>query len=160
MIEKTGVPTRQDVLEQFPERIVLVKPKAIIECYKEIPCNPCSTSCPFDAIHIPEDINIRPVIDFDACTGCGICVYQCPGLAITVMQVKADKVIMKIPYEFTPLPQVGAQRNVLDRTGSVITKGTILKVQTSPVQEKTALIHIEIDSAFLYDAITIEVTHG
>ena len=160
MIEKTGAPERQDVLEQFPERIVLVKPKAIIECYKEIPCNPCSTSCPFDAIHVPEDINVRPSIDFDACTGCGICVYNCPGLAITVMQIKDHKVIMKIPYEFTPLPKVGEQRNVLDRTGAILTQGTIVKVQMSTAQEKTALIHVEIDAMYLYDAITIEVTHG
>lgn len=160
MIEKTGIPTKKAVLEQFPERIVLVKPKAIIECYKEIPCNPCSTSCPFDAIHVPEDINVRPSIDFDACTGCGICVYNCPGLAITVMQVKNHKVIMKIPYEFTPLPKVGEHRSVLDRSGTVLTQGTIIKVQTSPKQEKTALIHVELDEAYLHDAITIEVTHG
>lgn len=157
MIEKTGVAPSALVKKEFPEKIVLQKPKAVIECYKDIPCNPCETSCPFDAIRVPNDINQRPVIDFEKCTGCGICVYNCPGLAINVFQLKDDKVLMKIPYEFSPLPEVGKQVNVMNRAGEKVTEGVITKVQNTKKHNKTALIHIEIPSAFLYDAITIEV---
>ncbi len=160
MIEKTGVPSEAQIKSCFPEKITLKKPKAIIECYKEIPCNPCDTSCPFDAITVPEDINVRPSIDFDKCTGCGICVYNCPGLAISVMQLKDGKVSMKIPYEFTPLPSQGETVNVMNRAGEVITPGTITKVQRTDKMNKTALLHVEIPDAYLYDAITIEVKHG
>ncbi|MFP4287175.1 MAG: NADH-quinone oxidoreductase subunit I [Candidatus Izemoplasmataceae bacterium] len=160
MIEKTGIPPLEMVKKEFPELSVLVKAKAIIECYKEIPCNPCSTVCPVDAIFIPEDINVRPLIDFDACTGCGKCVYHCPGLAITLRQLKDGKALLTIPYEFTPLPTLGTVVNVMNREGNVITKGLIKRVTLKEIHNKTALIHLEIPESFVYDAMTIEVPYG
>jgi len=160
MLEKDGVASIEDILEVFPEKIVLKKPKAIIECYKEIPCNPCSTSCPFDAIYIPEDINKRPDINYDLCTGCGVCVYNCPGLAITVRMIKDGKASVKIPYEFKPLPEKGKTVQVLNRAGKRITEGMITRVQMSDKQNKTALITVEMDEQFYMDAMTIEVTYG
>ncbi len=160
MIEKNGVPSMNQVKAEFPTQETLAKPKAIIECYKRIPCNPCETSCPFDAITVGEDINERPRIDFEKCTGCGICVYNCPGLAITVTQIKGDQAHLKIPYEFTPLPEKGESVNVMSRSGEVITQGTVTKVQAGKKQNKTALIHLSIPKEFLYDAITIEVSYG
>lgn len=35
----------------------------------------CEAACPFHAIHMKDDM---PVIDPDACTGCGVCVKNCP----------------------------------------------------------------------------------
>lgn len=160
MIERTGIPPLDMVKKEFPDLNVLVNAKAIIECYKEIPCNPCSTSCPFDAIFIPKDINVRPLIDFNQCTGCGVCVYNCPGLAITVRQLKDGVAIMKIPYEFTPLPKEGIKVNVLNREGKVITLGLIKKVTLREIQNKTAIIHLEIPETYVYDAMTIEVPYG
>ncbi len=161
MIEKDGIPPREMVRKEFPkDEEVLLKPKAIIECYKEIPCNPCETSCPFDAIHVGEDINKRPVIDFEACTGCAICVYHCPGLAISVMQIKENKALLKIPYEFTPRPKKDETVNVVNRSGQVITKGKVTRIQDGVKQKKTAVVHVEMDREFIYDAITIEVPHG
>ncbi len=161
MIEKTGVAPKDLFMQEFPaDSDVLNDPKAIIECYKEIPCNPCETSCPFDAIHIGEDINKRPQIDFNACTGCGICVYNCPGLAISVRHLKGDKAVLKIPFEFTPRPAKDSMVNVVDRGGVVITTGKVIKVQDGKNQKQTALLHIEIDRDYIYDAITIEVPHG
>ena len=161
MIEKTGVAPKDLFMKEFPENLeVLNDPKAIIECYKEIPCNPCETSCPFDAIKIGEDINKRPMIDFDKCTGCGICVYNCPGLAISVRHLKGDKAVLKVPYEFVPRPVKGAVVNVVDRAGEVITTGMITRVKDGKNQKQTALLHIEIDRDYIYDAITIEVPNG
>ena len=115
MLEVKGYPTKDQVKEKFPTD--LIKPKAIIECYQEIPCNPCETSCPFDAITIGRDINKRPVIDFDKCTGCGVCVYSCPGLAIMVANVKDDLAYYKIPYELLPLPKKGDIWQGINRKG-------------------------------------------
>jgi len=50
MLNQTGIPTKDQVHSRFPSKIALIRPKAILECYEDIPCNPCSTSCPFDAI--------------------------------------------------------------------------------------------------------------
>lgn len=41
-------------------------------------CAVCSKACPYGAI--TRDSNGRPVVDKDACNGCGICVYVCPAL--------------------------------------------------------------------------------
>ncbi len=158
MIDKTGIAIKALFEKEFPENEeTLNRPKAIIECYKEIPCNPCETSCPFDAITIGEDINKRPDIDFDKCTGCGICAYSCPGLAISIRQFKEDNAELKFPYEFSPRPRTGQTVNVVDRSGEVITTGEVINVIDKSKQNKTALVHITVDKAYMYDAAAIEV---
>ena len=57
---------------------------AILECFQKIPCDPCVDACPHGAITIEGNINDMPVLDFDKCNGCGLCVSKCPGLAIFV----------------------------------------------------------------------------
>lgn len=161
MLNKTGVPSLEEVKAIFPDREKLKKPKAIVECYEEIPCNPCSTSCPFDAIYIGDDINSCPVVDFDKCTGCAICVYNCPGLAIVVAENKGEKIRFKIPYELLPLPKVGEIWEGVNRNGDIICEARIEKVLMSPKQDKTALIHVLVDERFVHDFITIrEVKNG
>ena len=158
MLKKDGVASLEQVISCFPERKYLVKPKAIIECYEKIPCNPCSTSCPFDAIHIGEDINNEPKVDFDKCTGCGICVYSCPGLAIMVCELVGDKVRFKISYEFLPYPNQGEVWDAVNREGQVIGKAIIEKFTLNNRQDRTALVNVIVDKDLLYDFVTIRST--
>ncbi len=155
MLNKDGVASINQIKSRFPKRETLSKPKAITECYEEIPCNPCSTSCPFDAISIGEDINKPPVVDFDKCTGCGICVYNCPGLAIFTVQEKEDYLLYKIPYEFVPYPENNEKTYAVNRAGEIIGEAEILKVQISTKQDKTALLHVKVPKELLYEFITI-----
>ncbi|WP_029409059.1 RnfABCDGE type electron transport complex subunit B [Treponema pedis] len=37
----------------------------------------CEYSCPFDAIHVNKASGL-PEVDYEKCTGCGVCVAQCP----------------------------------------------------------------------------------
>ena len=86
MFEKTGVASREMVMEKFPSIERINKgPVAVVECYQKIPCNPCQTACPVGAIRIGDDINNIPQRDESRCTGCGICVSRCPGLAIMIV---------------------------------------------------------------------------
>ncbi|MDD1624190.1 MAG: 4Fe-4S binding protein, partial [Methylococcaceae bacterium] len=49
----------------------------------------CSSCCPDSAINIGKDG--FPVIDYDHCKGCMICVAQCPSHAIeTIPEAKAQ----------------------------------------------------------------------
>ncbi|HOP57644.1 MAG TPA: 4Fe-4S binding protein [Bacillota bacterium] len=152
---KNGVPSQEQVRQKFPSEAVLARPKAILECYEEIPCNPCSTSCPFKAITIGEDINSIPQIDHDKCTGCGICISSCPGLAIIVAQTDSDKAIFKIPYEFIPVPVPGEKWIGLDRSGNPICEALIVKADTKKTNDRTVVVTVETERRFLYDFITI-----
>ncbi len=155
MLNKTGVPTLEEIKSRFPKKGLLIKHKAITECYEEIPCNPCATSCPFNAIHIGEDINTPPKVDFNNCVGCGICVYSCPGLAIFTVEEHSDHLRFKIPFEFVPYPKQGETWHGVNRNGDIITNVDILKVSITEKYDKTALIEVKVDKEFIHDFVTI-----
>jgi Fe-S-cluster-containing hydrogenase component 2 len=160
MLNKNGVPTKDLVESRFPDKTKLLKPKAVIECYEDIPCNPCETSCPFHAITVGPDINQQPKLDVDACTGCGICVTSCPGLAIIVAQTNGDVATLKIPYEFLPRPIKGETWDAVDRGGTMVGDALIVAVQTAKTQDRTALVTLSIDPKLLQDVVTIRRRHG
>lgn len=155
LIKVKGYPSPKEVKMKFPEEAVLMKPKAIIECYQEIPCNPCETSCPFEAITIGDDINHIPMINFAKCTGCGICVHSCPGLAIMVAQVKNERAYYKIPYEMLPRPKKGDRWDAVNRKGDVIGKAQIEHVLLNSQTDRTAIITVSLEKQYLYDFVTV-----
>lgn len=105
-------------------------PYPMIECFQEIPCNPCSTSCPFHAVLPMDSMHDIPVIDFEKCTGCGACARVCPGLAIFIIDEsrKDGTGSVTLPYEFCPLPQKGEIVFTMDRAGCVIGEGAVVRV--------------------------------
>ena len=61
MFEKTGIPSMEMIMEKFPSIERINKGAvAVIECYKEIPCNPCETACKLWKLHglwnLPEQM--------------------------------------------------------------------------------------------------------
>ncbi|HPX93836.1 MAG TPA: (2Fe-2S)-binding protein [Bacillota bacterium] len=131
MLYETGIVT-DDLLEAAlpsPERRGK-GPYAVIECFQEIPCNPCTISCPFDAILPMEDINDLPELVPDLCTGCGICAGVCPGLAIFIIdESRGDGTArVTIPYEFVPLPEKGEVVQAVDRAGAYVADATVTRV--------------------------------
>lgn len=121
------------------------KLKPVIECFQPIPCNPCETSCPTGAIVVGDNINNPPKIDYEKCTGCGICAISCPGLAIFMIQedYKGNKSLIGVPYEFLPLPQKGDVVLALDRDGNIVSDAVVEKVIKS--KNLTNLVYISID---------------
>lgn len=154
MFDKTGVASLDMIKEILPSKERRKKgPYAVFECFQKIPCNPCYTSCKVGAVKEFEDINDIPQVDFEKCTGCGICVSNCPGLAIFVIDetYSDEEASVKIPYELLPLPTVGQEVQTLGRDGKLIGKGRVIKVQNSKALNKTNAITIAVpkDQAML-----------
>ncbi|HBB28459.1 MAG TPA: 4Fe-4S ferredoxin [Clostridiales bacterium] len=160
MLEKTGIPTKEMIMGVFPSIDKINKgPVAVVECYQNIPCNPCQTACKFNAIYIGDDINNLPELNEDNCTGCGICLSKCPGLSIMVVDgsKSQESVLVKIPYEFLPLPTVGNTVQGLDRTGEHIADVKVVNVLNPKSFDRTPVITIEVDRKYLYDIRNIRV---
>ncbi len=131
MLVKTGIVTKEllDKALPAPERRAL-GPYAVIECFQEIPCNPCSVSCPFQAIQPMLDINELPELVADLCTGCGICAGVCPGLAIFIVDetVGEGRATVTLPYEFSPLPEKGQIVAAVDRAGDYVIDAPVTRI--------------------------------
>jgi len=147
MLKSTGVPSSSELQCIMPSKERLAAgPVAIIECFQEIPCNPCATSCPQGAIKPFADINDLPNFDPALCNGCAICVANCPGLAIFVVDesYSDEAALIKMPYEFVPLPEAGAIVGLLDRSGQQVGLGKVVRVQNPPRFDRTAVVHVEV----------------
>ena len=153
-LEKTGIPTTAQVDAVWPPQERLAAgPVAIIECFQRIPCNPCATSCPRGAILPFEDINDLPVIDNEACNGCTLCITKCPGLAIMVVDMTwkdptgAGRAVIKLPYEFRPLPAVGDEVVATDRAGNFVSKAEVVQVLLNHAINKVPIVSVAVDKA-------------
>jgi len=158
MLERTGIPTDDDLEKVISDKERLAKgPVVIIECFQKIPCDPCAISCKLGAIKPFKDINDLPIVDFDKCTGCGICISSCPGLAIFVIDENYSdkKSLIKIPYEMLPLPEKGEDVYALDRAGSVLGKVKVIKVLK--IKNKTNVISLEVPKSMAMKVRSIKV---
>ncbi len=127
--------------EQFADKKV-----AVIECYTQIPCNPCEANCPTGAIKIRTDINLIPKIDLSKCVGCEQCVLNCPGLAIRMIHKNFDDKfsLISIPYEILPLPNVGEKVSLADDNGRIIGYGEVHSVLNSMKRNKTNIVRVKV----------------
>jgi len=160
MLEKTGIASEEQIANSFPSMERLEKgPVAIIECFQRIPCNPCATSCKRGAIVPFVDINDLPNLNHETCNGCSLCVFNCPGLAIMVVDYTYSdtQVSFKIPYEFLPLPLEGEIITGLDRAGKEICDCKVLKVTNSKVMDRTPLVTVAVDKEHLMTFRNIKV---
>ena len=119
---------------------------ACIECLQEIPCNPCETSCKFEAIKVGDDITNLPKLDEDKCTGCMTCLPVCPGQAIFIIDesMGGGRAQVSMPYEFRPLPAEGDMVTALDRTGAELGEAKVVKIRQSEKMDRTAMVTLDL----------------
>lgn len=104
----------------------------MIHCLQEIPCNPCETICPVNAISLHHRKgNIMDVPEYHGdCIGCMKCVTICPGLAISLAKkVSKTEAEIVLPYEFLVDFELGAKLPLCDITGNYLEDGEVLKIR-------------------------------
>ncbi|QSQ08377.1 Electron transport complex subunit RsxB [Koleobacter methoxysyntrophicus] len=160
-IKKTGTPSWEELKASpgLPDEDRLEKgPVAFIECVQEIPCNPCEEACPFNAIEVGTPITNLPKLNGEKCTGCGLCIAACPGLAIfRVHKNYTDSTsLVEFPFEYYPLPEEGETVNCVNREGKFITKGRVVRVRNPERFDSTPLITVEIPKEFYLEVRSME----
>lgn len=158
-IPTNGIPAKEELEQVIPASEILTKgPVVIVECFQNIPCDPCAVSCPSGAIQPFEDINDLPAVDYKKCIGCGLCIASCPGLAIFVVDVNYSdtETLLKIPYEMLPLPKNGQLVSGLDRSGCKVADVKVAKVQRTKNKTNIITIIVPKDLAMVIRNIKVE----
>ncbi len=156
MLETTGIICGEELLKcpgmPTPTRMQQ-GPVVIIECSQEIPCDPCVDACRKGAIQIGEDITNPPRLLEEKSNGCGSCIGKCPGLAIFVMDLNysSDEALLKIPYEFVPLPRAKTKVQALDREGKVIGEAKVLKVSNPKKNDRTPVLSLSVPKELILE---------
>lgn len=133
-------------------------PVAVIECVQEIPCNPCEAACIQGAISVGNPITNLPTCAHDKCTGCGVCISKCPGLAIFIVNKAYTEATATVgfPYEYMPTPEVGMDVKAVNRKGEVLCDAKVVKVVNPPAFDHTPVVTIEIPKEFADEARSIK----
>ena len=134
-------------------------PIAVAECVEEIPCNPCETACKFGGIRVGDPITTLPVVDGDKCTGCGLCIPHCSGMAIFVLDKSySDQVgSVAFPYEYQCVLQKGEVVDAVDRSGKVVCRGTVLRVNAPKNFDRTTVVTLEVPIQYVEEVRGIRI---
>lgn len=131
----------------------------VIECTQNIPCNPCQDACRIGCIKVGETITSLPEVRREVkCVGCGMCVANCSGQAIFLVDEDYDDIhaSITIPYEFLPLPEKGAVGTALGRSGDKLCRATVAEVRAVKAMDHTNLVTMLVPKEFAGTARFIE----
>ncbi|NLC38485.1 MAG: FAD-dependent oxidoreductase [Clostridia bacterium] len=144
----SGKPCGKSIPDRLP---VSDRPVAVVECWQNIPCDPCTAACPRQAITIEDHLIGTPKLDVDKCNGCGICMTKCPGLAIFLVDgsLPGEEGRLTLPYEYRPLPQVEETVITLDRQGQPVGQGRVIRVRQSEKFDRTVLVTLQLPKEHL-----------
>ncbi len=117
VIEKPDLPTAQRMEKPFVQ----------IDCLYGFACNPCAFACKFGAITKTSTSTV-PEIDFEKCTGCMDCVFQCPGLAIFGYNLKKGTFWLPIEFDLNE----GEEVFLVDNDAKILGEGTIERIMRKP----------------------------
>ncbi len=157
--KETGIVSLDELREKNllpPEKIMMEKFVPFVECVENIPCNPCSASCPTGAIR-KDRITDIPRVEWDKCIGCLKCVASCPGLAIFLAKIEGDTAKIYLPHEMLPIPKKGDTVTLLNREGKVVGKGEVFFVMRYPDKTNVVGVSIPRDLVWSVRAIRAEV---
>ncbi|NJE13425.1 4Fe-4S binding protein [Thermococcus sp. LS2] len=136
------------------------RPVAIPECPQEIPCTPCKEICPTNAV-LMENPNAIPIVDYEKCIGCSLCVQICPGLAFFMVHYVGDKARVTMPHELLPVPKVGEEVVLLNRVGEEVGRGKVITVVPREKSKgDTPIITVEMPIELAWEVRAVKVVRG
>jgi sarcosine oxidase subunit alpha len=152
--------------EEYPAEDSGVFP--VLHCVQEIPCDPCTTVCPRDLIHIhSDDIRCLPCFEVPdpakGCTGCEKCVTICPGLAVSLVDYRKDPEFptVTLPYEFLKDGiEVGDRVTVLDTEGRPLAEVEVTGVRAIKANDRTVLVKLRTPKAVAKKVAGLRVQEG
>ena len=120
----------------------------VIRCVQEIPCDPCIHVCPKDMIEMRGDpVFGIPEVVKDECTGCTLCVSVCPGLAITLVDLRegGPDGLVTVPFEIlADRMSEGDEVDAVDTDGEPVTRARIEKIARRKVYDRTILVTLRV----------------
>lgn len=124
----------------------------VFHCTQEVPCNPCISVCPVDALKTERDeiTGLPYMTDLDKCIGCMSCVGICPGLAITLVDFRKDseKPTITLPYEvWREKVEPGKEVPLTDNEGAILGRYPVQKVMDNPKYPGTLLVQFRVDKS-------------
>jgi NADPH-dependent 2,4-dienoyl-CoA reductase/sulfur reductase-like enzyme/Fe-S-cluster-containing hydrogenase component 2/bacterioferritin-associated ferredoxin len=124
----------------------------MFHCTQEVPCNPCTSVCPVDALKTErDDITGLPFMtDLDKCMGCMSCVGICPGLAITLVDFRMDSDMptITLPYEvWRDRVEEGQVVSLTDNDGAILGRYPVIRVIENPKYPGTLLVQFKVEKA-------------
>jgi sarcosine oxidase subunit alpha len=134
----------------YPLEITTLESKLfpVIRCVQEIPCDPCIHICPKDMIKMEGDpIFGLPRVVKDECTGCTLCVAVCPGLAITLVDLRQDGPdgMVTVPFELLDSGfEAGQQVDAVGMDGEFVSKAKIEKIARKKAYDRTLLVTLRL----------------
>ena len=140
-----------DEIERYPGVTHRVGIHPVIECTQNIPCNPCQDACKSGCISIGSNITSLPIAVDDAkCINCGMCVANCSGQAIFLVNEDCgdETATVTLPYEFLPLPEAGTKGKGLGRDGKPVCDAEVVSVKSMKAFDKTNLLTIRVPREF------------
>ena len=144
-----------DEIERYPGVTHRVGVHPVMECTQNIPCNPCQDACKKGCISIGSNITSLPiVVDGSECINCGMCVASCSGQAIFLVDEDCGDgtATVTLPYEFLPLPEVGAKGKGLGRNGQEVCDAQVVSVKSNKAFDKTNLLTIRVPKEYAMKA--------
>lgn len=144
-----------DEIERYPGVTHRAGIHPVIECTQNIPCNPCQDACPKGCISIGENITDLPIaVDGSQCINCGMCVANCSGQAIFLVDEDCgdNTATVTMPYEFLPLPKVGTKGVGLGRNGEIICEAEVVSMKKITAFDHTNLLTMRIPKKYAMKA--------
>jgi NADPH-dependent 2,4-dienoyl-CoA reductase/sulfur reductase-like enzyme/Fe-S-cluster-containing hydrogenase component 2/bacterioferritin-associated ferredoxin len=120
----------------------------IFHCEEEIPCNPCSASCPIHNIILPPDNILTQPIYLETsreCINCEQCISICPGLAITLVDHRKSNEYstISLPTEFLEesLPELFQLTN---ETGNILWTAKPIDIHRHKKNKSTLILKFSV----------------